>query len=76
MADVGWAGVWRPQVIGEGSFNELADIVGPSPYPGQKWVMVNLFTREVKWYQKSQKKSFSGFSRNGWKRGGRGGSWR
>lgn len=46
MADVGWAGVWAPMVVGEGSLNELRDLAG-EPQVRQngtpfEWCLVSL----------------------------------
>lgn len=49
--DVGWAGAWEPNVVGEGTLNELKNRAGEPvitrngrPY---EWVRVNLRTGEV-----------------------------
>lgn len=62
-ADVGYAGAYRPLVVGEGTLNELQNLAGPPPFLGKKWVMVNLSTGEMKWYQSSRKRSYRGYRR-------------
>lgn len=57
MADVGWAGRWEPNVVGEGTLNELRDRVGEPIFRLDKngtpigrpipWVKVHLYTGEV-----------------------------
>lgn len=57
MADTGWAGRWEPNVVGEGTLNELRDRVGEPIFRLDKagnpqgrpipWVTVHLYTGEV-----------------------------
>lgn len=54
--DVGYQGSYQPMVLGEGSLNEMRNLLGPPPAEGKKWGMVNLFTGEVKWYQASRRR--------------------
>ena len=57
MADEGYAGEYSPRIIDKGSLVDLRKIAGPSPALGKKWVMVNLDTGELKWYQ-ARKRSY------------------
>jgi len=50
--DVGFAGSYSPNIIGEGSLNELRNLAGPAPADGKHWVMVDLKTGELKWYKR------------------------
>lgn len=63
MADTGWTGRWEPNVVGEGTLNELRDRAGQpvygeyktgsrrgqqKPYP-EEWVKVSLKTGELRY---------------------------
>jgi len=54
--DVGWGGMYQPQVVSPGALAELRDLAGPAPAEGKKWYMVNLFSGECKWYQSARRK--------------------
>lgn len=62
--DVGYIGAYSPNIIGEGSLNELRNLAGPAPADGKHWVMVDLKNGELKWY-KSRRRSYArrGFRR-------------
>jgi hypothetical protein len=53
MADTGWEGRWEPNLVGEGTLNELRDRAG-QPITTKRgtvmeWVSVNLRTGEVRY---------------------------
>lgn len=63
MADTGWAGRWEPNVVGEGTLNEIRDRAGQpvfeeyksgsrkgemKPYPVE-WVNISLKTGELRY---------------------------
>lgn len=62
MADQGYQGEYSPTIIDKGSLVDLRKIAGPAPVTGKHWVMVDLDTGVLKWYQ-SRKRSFGGFRR-------------
>lgn len=53
MADVGWEGVWEPNIVDEGSINELKDRAGEPQFNNSgrpfEWVAVNLRTGEFRY---------------------------
>jgi hypothetical protein len=53
MADVGWEGKWEPNIVGEGTKNELRDRAGEpvmmkNGRPNE-WCLVNLRTGEFRY---------------------------
>ena len=57
-ADVGYEGAYRPLIVGTGTLNELRNLAGPPPFPGKKWVLVNLDTGEFKWYRTMRRRRY------------------
>ena len=60
----GYEGSWEPKNIDDGALSELRNVAGPAPTQGKKWVMVNLATGELKWYQSSRRRSTGGYRRS------------
>lgn len=62
MADTGWEGRWEPNIVGEGTLNELRDRSG-QPQTSRngtvlEWVSVNLRTGELQYPAKSFSRGF------------------
>ena len=57
----GMEGRYNPLKIDDGALSELRDVAGPAPVTGKHWVMVDLDTGILKWYQSSKKRSFGGY---------------
>jgi len=55
--DLGAEGWYNPVVLVGHPLNELRNVAGQPPHPNKKWVMVNLFDGEVKWYQSRRRRS-------------------
>lgn len=55
--DVGWAGAYVPMVVSALALEELRNLAGPPAAPGDKEVLVNLFTGEFKWKPKFRRTS-------------------
>ncbi len=63
MADEGFEGMYHPLVIDAGSLMDLQKIAGPPPVTGKHWVMVDLNTGQLKWYQ-SKRRRYGGYRRS------------
>ncbi len=50
--DIGWAGAFVPMVVSSNTLDELRNLAGPPASPGDKEILVNLFTGEFKWKPK------------------------
>lgn len=54
--DRGYAGRFQKKELSLVTMEEIYDVVGPEPHVGAHWVMVDLDTRLIKWYQAAQRK--------------------
>ncbi len=50
--DIGWAGAYVPMVVSASTLEELRNLAGPPASPGEREILVNLFTGEFKWKPK------------------------
>lgn len=55
----GAPGSYAPLKIDQGALLELRDVAGMPPVMGKHWVMVDLDTGQLKWYQ-SKRRSYGG----------------
>ncbi len=64
----GFEGAYAPAVVSEGALHELRDLAGAPPAVGKHWIMIDLDTGKLKWYQ-AVRRRFGGGRR--WGGGGR-----
>jgi hypothetical protein len=56
MGDEGYAGVYEPLVMSSDTLKELRDKMGLPPVQGKHWIMADLKSGELKWYQSSKRR--------------------